>query len=60
MLAGVITGLLARGAPPFVATCWGVYLHAKAGDVLAEKVGPLGYLAHELLAEIPRLMGELS
>jgi NAD(P)H-hydrate repair Nnr-like enzyme with NAD(P)H-hydrate dehydratase domain len=37
-----------------------VYLHAKAGDVLAEKVGPLGYLAHELLAEIPRLMGEFS
>jgi hydroxyethylthiazole kinase-like uncharacterized protein yjeF len=60
VLAGVIAGLLARGADPFGATCWGVYLHAKAGDCLSEKVGPLGFLARELPAEIPRIMGELS
>jgi ADP-dependent NAD(P)H-hydrate dehydratase len=60
VLAGVITGLLARGAPPFVAACWGVYLHAKAGDYLSETIGPLGFLARELLPEIPRIMGKLS
>jgi ADP-dependent NAD(P)H-hydrate dehydratase len=60
VLAGIITGLLGRGAPALGAACWGVYLHAKAGDRLSEKVGPLGYLARELLAEIPSIMGTLS
>ncbi len=55
-LAGIIAGLAARGAHPMQATVWGVYLHARAGDVLAKRVGPLGFLARELLAEIPALM----
>ncbi len=55
-LAGIIAGLAARGASPEQATVWGVFLHARAGEVLAERVGPLGFLARELLAEIPRLM----
>jgi ADP-dependent NAD(P)H-hydrate dehydratase len=60
VLAGVVAGLLARGAPAFVATCWGVYLHATAGDRLSRRIGPLGFLAHELLVEIPGIMGALS
>ncbi len=55
-LAGVIAGLAARGAPPLQAAAWGVWLHAKAGEVLAARLGPLGYLAHELAAEIPGLL----
>ncbi len=55
-LAGIIAGLAARGADPVQATVWGVYLHARAGDALAKRVGPLGFLARELLAEIPALM----
>ena len=60
VLAGVIAGLLARAAEPFVATSWGVYLHARAGDHLAERIGPLGFLAREILPEIPRIMQELQ
>ena len=52
-LSGVIVGLAARGAELLQATSWGVFLHARAGDVLAKKVGPVGFLARELLAEIP-------
>jgi ADP-dependent NAD(P)H-hydrate dehydratase len=59
VLAGIIGGLLARGAPPLHAAAWGVYLHARAGDTLAKRIG-FGFLARELSAEIPRLMGELS
>lgn len=59
-LAGVIAGLAARGASPLQATAWGVYLHGSAGDVLAERIGPLGFLARELLAEIPALMHGLA
>ena len=55
-LAGIIAGLAARGASAEQATVWGVYLHARAGEILAERVGPLGFLARELLEEIPRLM----
>jgi len=58
-LSGVITGLAARGSTPFQAAVWGVYLHARAGDELARRTGPLGFLARELLAEIPPLMAKL-
>lgn len=59
-LAGIVAGLAARGAVPLEAAAWGVYLHGCAGDRLAERMGPLGFLARELLAEIPPLMAELS
>jgi len=59
-LAGIVAGLAARGAEPLQAAVWGVYLHAAAGDRLAARVGPLGFLARELLAEIPALMAELA
>jgi hydroxyethylthiazole kinase-like uncharacterized protein yjeF len=55
-LAGIIAGLAARGATLVQATCWGIALHARAGEVLAERFGVLGYLARELPAEIPALM----
>jgi ADP-dependent NAD(P)H-hydrate dehydratase len=60
VLAGAIAGLAARGADPFIATCWGVYLHAEAGRRLSKIVGPLGFIARELPLEITRIMGELS
>lgn len=58
-LSGIIAGLAARGATPFQAAVWGVHLHARAGDGLARRMGPLGFLARELLAEIPSLMAKL-
>jgi ADP-dependent NAD(P)H-hydrate dehydratase len=60
VLAGVLVGLVARGARPIEAAIWSVYLHGEAGRRLAERVGPLGFLARELPAEIPRLMGEFG
>ena len=53
VLSGIIGGLAARGAEPVQAAVWGVHVHGRAGDVLARKRGPLGYLARELLDEIP-------
>lgn len=60
VLAGVIGGLLARGAPPTTAAIWGVWLHGAAGRALAEAVGPLGFLAREILDQIPRVMASVS
>lgn len=58
-LAGVVTGLAARGAAPLWAAIWGVYLHGTAGCRLMDRHGGVGFLARELLAEIPGLMAEL-
>lgn len=60
VLAGAITGLLGRGADPDQAAAWGSYIHAAAGDRLAARVGPTGFLARELLDELPRVLVELT
>jgi NAD(P)H-hydrate repair Nnr-like enzyme with NAD(P)H-hydrate dehydratase domain len=60
VLAGLIAGLAARGASLEQAAIWGVALHAAAGRVLARDLAPLGYLARELVREIPRQMERLS
>ncbi|MBA8988991.1 hydroxyethylthiazole kinase-like uncharacterized protein yjeF [Curtobacterium pusillum] len=60
VLSGAITGLLARGADVAQATVWATQVHAAAGDRLAVQVGPMGYLASELLAEIPRVLVEFG
>jgi ADP-dependent NAD(P)H-hydrate dehydratase len=58
--AGIVTGLLARGAEPAQAAVWGAWLHGRSGEVLAESVGPVGFLSRELPAVVPRLLAELS
>lgn len=59
-LAGLMGGLLARGASPAQAAAWAIYVHARAGERLARRVGSLGFLARELLSEFPRLLTELE
>lgn len=56
LLAGIVGGLLARGAEPLNALLWSVWLHGEAGAALAKKVGPIGFLAREIADEIPRLL----
>jgi ADP-dependent NAD(P)H-hydrate dehydratase len=60
VLAGVIGGLLARGARPLVAAVWGVWLHGAAGRRQSEKIGTLGFLAREIAGEIPSLMDAVA
>lgn len=55
-LAGVVAGLAARGSSPLHAALWAVFLHGSAGNRLARRIGRIGYLARELLDEIPRLV----
>ena len=56
VLAGLIAGLIARGAAPKTAAAWGVWLHGESGRSLGERIGPVGYLAREISPEVPRLM----
>jgi hydroxyethylthiazole kinase-like uncharacterized protein yjeF len=56
VLAGVITGLAARGATPLDAALSGVWAHGEAGRALARRIGTLGFLAREIAGEIPALL----
>jgi hydroxyethylthiazole kinase-like uncharacterized protein yjeF len=58
ILSGILGGLLARGVECFEAAAWAVWLHGEAGRRLADRVGPIGFLARQLLDEIPALMAE--
>lgn len=56
VLAGVITGLIARGIDTVLACIWGVYAHGKAGERLSEAVGALGFMAREIPPLIPGIL----
>ena len=56
VLAGIVGGLLARGAEPLNGLLWGVWLHGEAGARLGQSVGPIGFLAREIADEVPALL----
>jgi len=58
--AGLVAGLLARGADPAQAALWAGHLHGRAGERLAARLGPLGYLARELAPQVPALLVEIE
>lgn len=59
-LAGILGGLLARGTSPLNALLWAVWLHGEAGRILSKKVGPVGFLAREISAEVPALLAKFQ
>ncbi len=58
--AGIVAGLLSRGAEPSQAALWGAYLHARSGERLAAAVGQVGFLARELPPQVPAVLAELA
>ena len=60
VLAGAVAGLAARGAAPDQAAVWATHAHGAAGDRLSVGVGPMGFLASELLGELPRVLVEVG
>jgi ADP-dependent NAD(P)H-hydrate dehydratase len=56
VLAGLMAGLCARGAEPLQAAVLAVSIHARAGEKLAQEIGPLGYLARDITRQIPNLL----
>jgi hydroxyethylthiazole kinase-like uncharacterized protein yjeF len=50
--AGIVAGLLGRGAEPAQAACWGAFAHAVSGQRLAPRYGRTGFLARELVDEV--------
>jgi hydroxyethylthiazole kinase-like uncharacterized protein yjeF len=60
VLSGMVGGLAARGADPLTAVLWAVHVHGVAGERLADRIAPLGYLAREMLDVVPGLLHELG
>lgn len=58
--AGVVAGLLARGTAPEQAAVWGAFLHGRAGERLTASVGRVGFLARELVRELPSCLTEIE
>lgn len=60
VLAGAVAGIAARTRDPVTAAAWGLLLHGSAGDRLAARIGKVGFLARELLGELPYCLEQLS
>jgi len=61
VLAGIIAGLLARGAACDQASAWGVTLHALAGKAAASQCGGnVGYLARDISRHVPAIIRQLD
>ncbi len=54
VLAGLITGLIAQGMPPFMAACAGVWLHGEAA-----KIYGLGLTAEDIISHISQSLRSL-
>jgi len=53
VLSGIVGALLGQGLTSGDALALGVFVHGLAADRLAERLGPVGYLAGDLAAELP-------
>jgi NAD(P)H-hydrate epimerase len=59
ILTGLTAALLGQGLAPFEAACLAVFLHGRAGDLAAEKLGQVGMIAWDLLDLLPAAIREL-
>lgn len=61
VLAGIIGSLIVQKIPIKEAIIGGVWMHGKAADILvANKVGPIGLTAHELINQLRILRNEIT
>jgi ADP-dependent NAD(P)H-hydrate dehydratase / NAD(P)H-hydrate epimerase len=56
VLSGVVGALLAKRMDPFHAACAGVLVHARAGMLAAQDIGPEGVIASDVIAALPRAL----
>jgi NAD(P)H-hydrate repair Nnr-like enzyme with NAD(P)H-hydrate dehydratase domain len=59
-LCGIVGALMSRHMTTFDALTLGVFLHGYAADRVAARRGRVGYLAGDLIEELPSAMEALS
>ncbi|MGH7307518.1 MAG: NAD(P)H-hydrate dehydratase [Candidatus Rokuibacteriota bacterium] len=60
VLTGMVGAFLARGLPPTAALQTAVYLHGRAGDLAAARLGQEGLIASDVIAALPEAILELQ
>ncbi len=60
VLTGVATALLAGGLDPFAAGWAAAWVHGRAGDLAAERLGVRSVIAGDLLSTLPQVLHELE
>jgi ADP-dependent NAD(P)H-hydrate dehydratase / NAD(P)H-hydrate epimerase len=58
VLTGIIAGLIVQGYEPGIAARIGTYLHGAAADSLVQKGSPFGFLASQIMNQIPLELGK--
>lgn len=58
VLAGILGSLMSQGLSNEMACQYGVSIHAKAGDIVAQKYGQRGLLASDLFNTVRKLINE--
>ncbi|HLH78038.1 MAG TPA: NAD(P)H-hydrate dehydratase [Candidatus Binataceae bacterium] len=59
-LSGIIGGLLGQGFAPMDALAAGAFVHGAAADRVAAQMGPVGYIAGDLIAALPATWASLG
>lgn len=60
VLTGLLTGLLARGIPPVSAALLGTFIHGRAGELAAERIGREGMTAMDIVHLLPDAWREIT
>jgi NAD(P)H-hydrate epimerase len=59
VLGGAVAAFLARGLAPLAAACAAVWVHGRAGALLAAEIGESGALATDIADALPRALREI-
>ena len=59
VLGGAIAAFVARGLTPLAAACAGVWVHGRAGALLASEIGESGALATDIVDALPRALRQV-
>lgn len=59
VLTGIITGFIAQGMTPREAVILSVYIHGRAGDIMAGRKGEFGLLAGDIVSGLTHTLIEL-
>jgi ADP-dependent NAD(P)H-hydrate dehydratase / NAD(P)H-hydrate epimerase len=54
VLSGIVGAYLAKQMDPFIAACAGVFVHARAGQLAGDWIGPEGVIARDVIDALPR------
>jgi NAD(P)H-hydrate repair Nnr-like enzyme with NAD(P)H-hydrate dehydratase domain len=59
-LSGIVGAMLSQKMAPLDALALGVFVHGHAADRVATRIGRVGYIAGDLIEELPAALQDLT